>query len=162
MPTACFTGHRPGKLNGYDPKDNKELLWRIHDCIVEHIEKHGVNTFINGVALGVDQWSAKIVIKLRETKYPNLKLISAVPCKNHSSKWNEQGKKDWQEIIDKSDQVVYTSEEEYSPWLMQRRNEWMSDRSQYIIAVWDGTTGGTANCVKYAEKQDKNIYIIRP
>lgn len=158
---ACFTGHRPNKLNGYNPKDNKELLWRIHDCIIEHIEKYGVDTFINGVALGVDQWSAKIVIRLKE-KYPNLKLISAVPCNNHSSKWNKQGKKDWYHIIDNSDQVVYVSEEEYSPWLMQKRNEWMVDRSQYIIAVWDGSDGGTGNCVKYAKKQDKNIYIIRP
>ncbi len=125
--TACFTGHRPNKLKGYNPEDNKELLWRLHSEIVRHIEEERVHTFINGLALGIDQWAARIVIKLRQTKYPNLKLISAVPCKNHSCKWSKQNQKDWQEIVDLSDEVIYVSEEEYKPYLMQKRNEWMCD-----------------------------------
>lgn len=160
--TACFTGHRPNKLGGYNPGDNKELLWRLHDSVVEHIEKYGVTTWISGMALGIDQWGAKIVLKLRETTHPHLKLIAAVPCKNHEKAWNEQSQKEWQDIIDKADQVVYTSEDDYAPYLMQKRNEWMTNHSQYVLAVWDGTEGGTGNCVKYAQKQDKNIYIIRP
>ena len=45
---------------------------------------------------------------------------------------------------------------------MQLRNIWMVDRSQYIIGVWDGTEGGTANCIEYAKKKDINILIIKP
>jgi uncharacterized phage-like protein YoqJ len=160
--TATFTGHRPNKLGGYKPEDNKELLWRLHDAVVEHIEKYKVDTWITGMALGVDQWGAKIVLKLRETTHPNLKLICAIPCKNHEKNWNKQSQKEWQDIVDKADQVIYTSEDDYAPYLMMKRNEWMCNHSQYILAVWDGTDGGTGNCVKYAEKQDKNIYIIRP
>lgn len=160
--TACFTGHRPNKLSGYDPKDNKELLWRLHNEIVRHIEENSVDTFINGLALGIDQWAARIVIKLRQTKYSHIKLISAVPCKNHSSKWIKQSQVDWQEIVDLSDEVVYVSEDEYKPYLMQKRNEWMVNKSEYVIAVWDGTDGGTGNCVKYAQSKNKKITIIKP
>lgn len=160
--TACFTGHRPNKLGGYNPGDNKELLWRLHDSVVEHIEKYEVTTWISGMALGIDQWGAKIVLKLRDTTHPDLKLICAVPCKNHEKAWNKQSQKEWQDIIDKADQVVYTSEDDYAPYLMQKRNEWMTNHSQYVLAVWDGTDGGTGNCVKYAQKKDKNIYIIKP
>lgn len=160
--TACFTGHRPNKLGGYNPGDNKELLWRLHDSVVDHIEKYGVTTWISGMALGIDQWGAKIVLKLKGTTHPDLKLICAVPCKNHEKAWNVQSQREWQDIIDKADQVVYTSEDDYAPYLMQKRNEWMTNHSQYILAVWDGTEGGTGNCVKYAQKKDKNIYIIKP
>lgn len=160
---AHYTGHRPSKLNGYKAEENKDLIWRIHDATVDFIETKGVDTFITGMALGVDMWSARVVLKLKE-KYPNLKLICAIPCKNHSSKWNKVDQDMYNEILDKADQVVNVSEEEYAPYLMQKRNEWMTNRSQYVIGVWDGTSGGTANCIKYAEKQEhiKEIFILRP
>ncbi len=154
--TACFTGHRPSKLKGYKDLDNKQLLWEIHDCCVHLIENEGVGVFINGVALGVDQWSAKIVLKLKE-KYPHIKLISAVPCLNHSSKWTKNSKKDWQDIIDKSDEVKYVTEEEFTPYCMQLRNKWMVDKSDIVVSVWDGSSGGTNNCVQYATENKKRI-----
>ncbi|MNP85294.1 hypothetical protein D3C76_1849670 [compost metagenome] len=45
---------------------------------------------------------------------------------------------------------------------MQKRNEWMVDNSKFIISVWDGTKGGTGNCVKYAENKNKHISNINP
>jgi uncharacterized phage-like protein YoqJ len=158
---ACFTGHRPNKLGGYKAEDNKELLWRLHKVIVDHIENKNVDTFINGLALGIDLWAAKIVIKLKE-KYPHIKLISAIPCRNHPSKWNEESKLLWQEVCDKSDEVVLVTDEDYKPYLMQVRNVWMVDKSNFVIGVHDGTEGGTNNCLKYAEKIKKQITIIKP
>jgi len=159
--TTCFTGHRPNKLKGYNAEDNRDLLWRLHTEIVRHIEEHKVDTFINGLALGIDLWSAKIVLKLQE-KYPHIKLISAIPCRNHPNKWNKESRDLWQEVCDKSDEVVLVTDEDYKPYLMQVRNIWMVDKSDYVIAVWDETDGGTGNCVKYARKQNKEITIIKP
>ena len=68
----------------------------------------------------------------------------------------------WQEVCDKSDEVVLVTDEEYKPYLMQVRNIWMVERSDIVIAVWDGTEGGTANCVKSAEKAKKQIIRIKP
>ena len=160
---CCFTGHRPSKLKGYDPKDNRDLLWEVYKKIEIHIEDKGVTTFISGMALGIDMWAAKMVLRAKQD-YPdlNIKLICAIPCKNHASKWNAQSQKEWQSIIDQADEVFYVSEEEYKPYLMQKRNVWMVDNSDYIIAVWDGSNGGTGNCVKYAQKEDKQIIIIKP
>jgi uncharacterized phage-like protein YoqJ len=45
---------------------------------------------------------------------------------------------------------------------MQLRNEFMVNNSDIVIAVWDGTNGGTANCVKYAQVENKEIIIIDP
>ena len=159
--TCCFTGHRPNKLKGYDPKDNKELLWEIFKVVEDHIDNKGVINFISGMALGVDMWAAKMILRAKKCN-PEIRLICDIPCKNHSSKWNAQSQKEWQSIIDKADEVVYVSEEEYKPYLMQKRNEWMCNMSDYIIAVWDGSNGGTGNCVKYAQKINKQITIVKP
>ena len=45
---------------------------------------------------------------------------------------------------------------------MQKRNEYMVDLADKVIAVWNGSTGGTYNCVKYAEKCGKEIIRIVP
>lgn len=159
--TCCFTGHRPKSLKGYKAEDNKELLWRLRDEIVNHIENKEVDTFINGCAIGIDLWAAKIVLKLKET-YPHIKLISAIPCMNQFKMWKREDRDLWSDVVDNSDKVVMTSELDYAPWLMQLRNVYMVDNSDYIIAVWNETKGGTGNCVEYAKKQNKEITTIKP
>lgn len=161
--TCCFTGHRPNKLYGYSPsiEGNKKLLWKLREIIIEHIEKNKVDTFITGMALGIDMWAARIVLKLKE-KYPYIRLVAAIPCKNQSNKWIQESKQEWNYIIEKCDKVHFVSDEEYTAWCMQKRNEWMVDNSKYVIAVWDGSKGGTGNCIKYAEKQNKLITTLNP
>lgn len=39
------------------------------------------------------------------------------------------------------------------PKAMQIRNEWIVDRADRIIALWDGSFGGTHNCITYANKR---------
>lgn len=158
---TCFTGHRPNKLNGYNPKDNREMLYKLRDIIIDHIENKNVDTFITGMALGIDMWAARIVLKLKE-KYPHIKLTAAIPCSKQYSKWKLQSQQEWVAIVRRCDTVHYVSDEPYTAWCMQKRNEWMVDNSNYVIAVWDGTKGGTGNCVNYAVKQGKEITKLNP
>jgi hypothetical protein len=36
----------------------------------------------------------------------------------------------------------------------------MVDHADMVIALWDGTSGGTANCVNYAKAQHKQIVNV--
>ena len=45
----------------------------------------------------------------------------------------------------------------YAAWKMQKRNEWMADKATRIVALWDGSPGGTANCIAYASKIGRPI-----
>lgn len=54
------------------------------------------------------------------------------------------------------------STEPYSPWLMQKRNEYMVDNVDEVLAFFDGTTGGTKNCIDYANKMGKEVTIFDP
>lgn len=38
----------------------------------------------------------------------------------------------------------------------------MVDLADMVIAVWDGSKGGTGNCVQYAQKKGKEFIRINP
>jgi uncharacterized phage-like protein YoqJ len=113
------------------------------------------------MALGVDTVFALAVLELKDKGY-NIKLHCAIPCLNHSSKWFEESVVLYKEILDKADVVKFVTEQPYQVWMMQKRNEYMVNRADKVIAVWDGSKGGTGNCVAYAKKQNKDIILIRP
>lgn len=158
--TVFVTGHRPNKLNGYKPEDNKKLLWKINS-VVEECIKDGFTFFVAGGCIGIDNWFSQIVLKQRE-KHPHISLLIFVPCKNQSNRWNEKDKEIYDTILGKADAVIMVSEEEYKPYLMMERNKAMVNVSAKGICVWDGTKGGTGNCVKFAEKSNKQLIFINP
>lgn len=162
--TLAFTGHRPKKLTSYDctHPDNIKIIRKLKAFIVRFIEAKGITTFISGMALGIDMWSAQIILSLKKD-YPNIKLVCAIPCKEQYKKWGKDDIEIYHEILSKADYVYYVSEEPYTAWCMTNRDKWMVDNSIYIIAVWNGEQdGGTWKTVKYAEKRQRIIWQMHP
>ena len=123
----------------------KDLEAAIKEAIVD-----GHNVFISGMARGVDMWAAEIVLELKE-KYPDIKLIAAVPFEGFELKWSKENKAQYNDILSKADFVKYICPKfSYSSY--QTRNEWMVDHSAKVIAVWNGEKSGTKNTVDYANK----------
>lgn len=109
------------------------------------------------MAIGCDQLFAILAIE------NDIRLIAAVPFIGQEKIWPESSKLLYREILEHPNtEVVVVSEGGYSPQKMQVRNEWMVDRSDIMIAIWDGTNGGTGNCVKYIKKCKKELIIINP
>lgn len=155
----CVTGHRPPKLYGYDIHNEK---WnRLKELFKQILIDKECDEAISGMALGTDQVFALSVIELKEAGY-NIKLHCAIPCINYTFKWIKESVKLYDEIIAKSDKYKIVTDSFYKPWVMQKRNEYMVDNSDIVIAVWDGSPSGTLNCIKYAEKQGKEIIRINP
>lgn len=113
------------------------------------------------MALGVDTVFALATLELKDEGY-GIKLHCAIPCKNHSCKWIKESVDQYNEILSKADIVKLVSAEEYKPWLMQKRNEYMVNLADKVIAVWNGSSGGTANCVRYAKSIGREIIMIKP
>lgn len=160
---ACFTGHRPNKLGGYDESNPimTDVKSRLDRAIDYALDSFGITTFISGMALGVDMAAAEIVLKKRE-QFPRygIRLVAAVPFEGQERMWPSQSQARWSEIIAQADEVHYVCEPGYAARKMQKRNVWMVDNSSLVIAVWDGTKGGTGNCVEYARKIDHKPRII--
>ena len=155
----AVTGHRPNKLYGYDLNNEKNL--ELKEKFKKLLIDNKCTEAITGMALGVDTIFALAVLELKDEGY-DIKLHCAIPCKNHSSKWIRESVDLYNKILEKADIVKLVTDETYKPYLMQVRNEYMVDLADKIIAVWNGSSGGTANCVKYAQKKNKEIIRIIP
>lgn len=151
---VAFTGHRPNKLGGYK-LPNPTYLY-----VCQQIEKTLIELkpekVISGMALGIDQWAANIAWKLK------IPFIAAVPFEGQETAWPQASQKTFQSLIRLANEVVIVSPGKYEAVKMQVRNEWMVDHSNKLIAVWDGTSGGTGNCVNYAKSKNKEIIYINP
>jgi uncharacterized phage-like protein YoqJ len=163
-----FSGPRPKNLfQSYDPMHtaNKRMLLKLREVIIDHIENKGIDTFISGMALGIDLWAARIVIKLREEKkYSHIKLVGAIPCLNQSDKWPKNSQDEWLKVFEACNETHYVTNKKYSHDCMQLRNEWMVDHASRGISVFTGASGGTMNCLLYAKKQGLGelVTIISP
>ena len=148
--TCCFTGHRFIPANDYP-----EIQKRLESEILQLIHQ-GVQYFGAGGALGFDTMAALTVLKLR-TKFPHIRLISVLPCREQAERWSEEDKKIYNHILHESDKVVYTSNH-YHTGCMHKRNRHLVDNSGICICHLTRSSGGTAYTVNYAEQ--KGLYII--
>lgn len=163
-PVMCaFTGHRPQrfkfKYNENDP--DCIMLKNILRAEIERLIDQGVNYFISGMALGVDMWAAEIVLELKKIGH-NIKLECAIPCVDQDIKWIESSRRRYAAILKRADKVEYVGRE-YTPDCMMKRNRYMIDHSNYVIAVYDGGySGGTAATVRYATQKGIKSIVINP
>lgn len=117
---------------------------------------------VSGMALGVDTIWALVALKLREQFPGKFELECAIPCENHSKKWKQEDKERHALICSKADKVTMVSTKPYAGYLMQKRNEYMVDIADEVLAVWDGSKSGTGNCVDYAIKKRVPVYQYHP
>ena len=150
--TLCFTGHRPEKLK----REKYSVIQKLNAAIDSAID-NGYDTFINGLAPGVDLWAGGIIADKKAKGQP-LKLISAKPYPDFEKDLPEYFK-----VIENSDEVIMVSNDIPDKDLDEAfiaRDKWMVDNSSLVIAVYDGVDGGTKNTVEYAElKGIKVIYL---
>ena len=155
--TCCFTGHRPDKLPW---KTNEEdpcclaLKRQLRDA-VEIAYENGKRHLICGMALGCDLYFGEIVAQLRET-CPDITLEAAIPCATQSEGWGQEAQVRYERLRQQCDQETLI-QQHYDRSCMQRRNRYMVDRSSLLIAVYNGTAGGTRNTVQYAMERGLEI-----
>ena len=143
--TCCVTGHRDIPAEQMDRI--QELLRREILAAIED----GYTHFISGFAAGADLIFADIVAELKEI-YP-ITLEAAIPYPGRMKTPDET----FQRLIRCCDTVKIHSDG-YFKGCYLRRNRYMVDQSQRVIAVYDGRpTGGTAATVRYAGEKDVRI-----
>lgn len=143
--TCCVTGHRnipAEQMDRIQELLRREILAAIED---------GYSHFISGFATGADLLFAEIVAELREV-YP-ITLEAAIPYPGRM----KTPDKTFQRLIRCCDTVKIHSDG-YFKGCYTRRNRYMVNQSQRVIAVYDGRpTGGTAATVRYAGEKDVRV-----
>ena len=161
--TCCFTGHRPQSLPfRFDEQDSRCL--RLKQVLRKEIERQiieeGVTHFISGMTIGVDMYAAEIVLDLKK-KYPQITLEAAIPCETQAVKWTVPLRERYYDIAARCDKETML-QRHYTPDCMHKRNRYMVDAADTVIAVWNGSPSGTGKTVQYAADQGKTIVIIDP
>lgn len=144
------TGHRPPKLGGYNASAKDALILLAHDWVAAYKPSR----VISGGALGWDQalaWGAH---------YANTPFTLALPFSGFWSKWPKDSQEELEKLVSLADRIHYICEDGYAPWKMQERNKWMVDNCDQVLAMWDGSAGGTGNCIAYANKVNKPIINV--
>ena len=159
---CCFTGHRPQSLPWkFNEQDERCLKMKeqLRNEIIKAI-KNGYKTFISGMALGFDMICAEMVLELKKT-YPFIKLIGAIPCKTQDKLWNEKDKQRYRSLLTQLDSIRCIYDDYIGPECMLERNRFMINNSSLVIALFNGTNGGTKKTLDYAKERGvKTIVII--
>jgi uncharacterized phage-like protein YoqJ len=150
----AFTGHRPQKLGGY-VLPNKTYTWVCQELqsLLLELKPESV---ISGMALGFDQYAAFVAQRL------NIPVIAAIPHENQQAIWTIKQQNAYDNLLSKCQKVKLVSLGTYSAHKMQLRNEWMVDSCDLLISCYDGTAGGTRNCVNYAAQIPKPRINLNP
>lgn len=151
------TGHRPPKLGGY----SDEAFYKLYAFAITRLLgpirqcNRGDGGFIIGMAQGWDQAIAEMCQEAH-THY-----VAAIPFRGQEIRWPAKAQSRYQGLLHGA-QVHYTGEARTHTFLetvqlMQRRNEYIVDNCDELIALWDGSSGSTANCIAYANKVGKPV-----
>ena len=156
--SCCFTGHRPEKLpwqyNEADPRC-VSVKRRIMDA-VESAYREGFCHFLCGMALGCDQYFCECVLALREV-HPDVTLEAVIPCPTQADAWPPKQRERYRRLVAACDAETMVSTH-YTPYCMLRRDRYMVDHASLVIAVFDGTPGGTRYTMEYA--MGKGIAVV--
>ena len=158
-----FTGHRPHKLPWHTDETDPRCL-AVKEMIARRLQEAydlGCREFLCGMAQGCDLYFAEAVLKLRQ-RYPDVTLEAARPCESQARSWPEGEQTRYQGILEQCNYETLV-QHTYSPGCMQRRNRYMVDHAQLVIAVYNGEPkGGTAQTLAYALRNKRDTCILEP
>lgn len=153
--SIAVTGHRPDKLGGYDNIEGFKAIRRhMRDFLLE--APAGEIELISGGALGIDQFWMEVGLHL------GFPVLAALPFEGYNSKWPVASRRKYEKLLDQCREVRYLFEPGYSPSKMHRRNEWMIQQADSLVAYWNGYPGGTMASVAYAQSQGVHTTVFNP
>lgn len=146
----AVTGHRPSKLGGY----SDAILTRLTALATAQLLDLKPIRIITGMAQGWDQAVAVACIDL------GIPFTAAIPCTSQDAPWPFEARASYVSILDNPLCTVHQCSNlpyDQDRTCMLRRNCWMVNNSTQLLALWDGTPGGTAHCVGVAQRAGRKI-----
>lgn len=143
---VAFTGHRPPKA-GLTYSHNAAGDVFAVEATRRWLRENNVSHTIVGGALGFDTLAA------RASWLEQIPYVLAIPFEGFADRWPEKARERLAAMRRDAFKVEVVSPPGYAGWKLQKRNEWMVDRVDKLLAWYDGSPGGTRNCITYAKQR---------
>lgn len=143
MAVCTFFGHRDTPF---------EVQYKFEEVLIDLIENKEVDIFYVGNQGHFDFLVRKSLRKLKEI-YPHIKPFAILAYMPRNKKEYEQ------ELFLES---IYPENLEFVPlkFAIVKRNEWMINRSDYVVTYTTRVVGGAYRFVELSEKQKEKIINI--
>lgn len=152
-PRTCvaFTGHRTYR------DEARETL----PATLESLYARGYRTFLSGMAVGFDLAAAEAVLLLRQ-RHAEVRLVAVVPFRHQAVRFPAAQRLRYERILAATDEVEILSEE-YHRGCYARRNDFLIDHAQTVVAWYDGLPqGGTHYTVERARARSREVINLHP
>ena len=149
--TCCVTGHRtiPASQTAFV---KQTLRAEIALAVAE-----GFTHFLSGFAEGADLLFAEIAAEFCAER-AEVCLEAAIPYRGRLNRLQKQ--EETRRLLQSCGKITVVSED-YAPNVYHKRNWYMVERSERVLAVYDGRqTGGTAATIRMAEKKGAELRKI--
>ncbi len=154
----ALTGHRPHKLGNEYSMDGP-VSQAVRKALREVLLKRKPEKAISGMALGADMMWAEEALELE------IPVLAAVPFEGQERTWPPASQVIYREILDHplvTKVICAPGGATNAVYKLNNRNRYMVDRCGELVAVWDGSSGGTLNTLAYASEVDRPIIYISP
>lgn len=162
----AVTGHRPAKLVTQEYRNNKSgrTITAYDDFVYHGLVKFAGLVLVKlpdhptmiytGMALGWDQAVAEACILL------SIPFTACIPFVGQESQWPAHAIGRYSALLSRAADKVVVSDGGYHPWKMKRRDIYMVDRATSILALWNGSKGGTGFTAGYAIDMEKQLLNV--
>ena len=159
---CSFTGYRPQKMPfGFDESDPRCVAFKaeLRKTLEELIGERYVY-FLSGGSLGMDMFAAETILELQKD-YPWISLEIVTPFDAQAARWAPEYRERHDRLLEQADAVTPICHE-YTKSCMFRRNRYLVDKADLLLAAFDGKPGGTAMTVEYANRNRVPVKYIIP
>ena len=116
---------------------------------------------MSGLALGIDQDACGEWYRM------GLPYVGVIPFPGQEARWPASSRETYAKVLAKAVGIVYVSQNKPASdyeagQMLLRRDEWMCCACDELIAVWDGSRGGTSHTVRYYEQSCQRAVRIDP
>lgn len=151
------SGHRPQHLGGYESENQvKGLVVQRLSSLLQRLHSSRGVIVVTGLKIGVDFWTAHIC---RELKIP---YVVALTMQGMESKWSARVQEEFNSLLSFAAKAYYISDPPFAPVKQLIRNEWMIEKAERVLLVWDGKRSGTGHIAYKTMEAQKPLIRLNP
>ncbi|RWZ60307.1 DUF1273 domain-containing protein [Halobacillus fulvus] len=168
MKTLVVTGYKPIEMGIFKPDDPK--IYFVKEAIKKRLiglMEEGLEWVLTSGQMGVELWTAEVVLDLKEDEYP-IELGIIPPFENQHERWPEAFQAVYEEVTMLADFFKPVFNKGYDgPYQFRAKDQFLVEHSDGCLVLFDEDTDGSPKFFlnvarKYKEAGSYDILYITP